>query len=152
MRKLKKNSSEPLEIHIDSPISKKDENFPIFDFVHLPNCQSLSNGYDFHIYVVSVTSTQRVLYLCISVTSNQRVKTVIFAEKKIFFFKRSNFEYVPNCQALDNSAKFSMFFYLTNLKYLWKISLIWPICRNQKVKTVKNGGQDAFFMWHFQIH
>ena len=105
-----------------------------------------------YICCISVTSTQRVLYLCISVTSNQRVKTVIFAEKKIFFFKRSNFEYVPNCQALDNSAKFSMFFYLTNLKYLWKISLIWPICRNQKVKTVKNGGQDAFFMWHFQIH
>ena len=63
-----------------------------------------------YICCISVTSTQRVLYLCISVTSNQRVKTVIFAEKKIFFFKRSDFEYVPNCQALGNSAKFSMFF------------------------------------------
>ena len=33
-----------------------------------------------------------------------------FCRKKQFFFKRSDFKYVPNCQPLDNSAKFSMFF------------------------------------------
>ena len=118
----KKNSSEPLEIHIDSPVSQKarqnqityfkstrkislgGKNFwnPVMSFlgskiwfpkrrkfsyflcfVHLPNCQSLSNGYDFHIYAVSRWTL--LSGYCISVTSNQRVKTVIFAENFCIF-------------------------------------------------------------------
>ena len=105
-----------------------------------------------YICCISVTSTQRVLYLCILVTSNQRVKTVIFAEKNNFFSNVLTLNMYQTANLWTILLNFQCFFYLTNLKYLWKISLIWPICRNQKVKTVKNGGQDAFFMWHFQIH
>ena len=86
--KITKKPSEPLEIHIDSPVSqrlgkiklhilnlslggmkfwnpimsfleskiwfpKRRKFFYFLCFVHLPNCQSLSNRYDFQIYVVS---------------------------------------------------------------------------------------------------
>ena len=46
-----------------------------------------------------------------------------YRKKKRFFFKSSDFEHVPNCQALNDWANFSMFFYLTNLQHLWKSQL-----------------------------
>ena len=191
MRKSKKNSSEPLEIHIDSPVSQKARqnqityfksrrkislggmNFwsPVMSFLGSKIRFQKRRKFSYfwlcppaklpkfaqwiwfsYICCISVTSTQRVLYLCISVTSNQRVKTVIFAEKNNFFSNVLTLNMYQTANLWTILLNFQCFFYLTNLKYLWKISLIWPICRNQKVKTVKNGGQDAFFMWHFQIH
>ena len=123
----KKKSSEPLEIYVDSPVSQKarqnqityfkstrkislggmnfwnpgsqkDENFPIFCV--LSTCQTAK------VWAIDMI----FIYMLYLGNLPSAGKNCHFCRKKMIFFKSSDFEHVPYCQALNNSANFSIFF------------------------------------------
>ena len=149
MRKSKKNSSEPLEIHIDSLISQKARQNQI---TYFKSTRKISlDGTNFWNPVIPFLGRKirfqkrrkfSYFWLCppaklpkfeqwiwfsyicsISVTFPQRVKTVIFAEKKWFFSKVLTLNMYHTAKLWTILLIFQFFFYLTNLQHLWKFQL-----------------------------